>query len=231
MISNIIRNAKKTTAAATDPYFSSVSLLLHMDGANGSKSFVDSGPNALAVTAVGSAAISTAQSKFGEASLAINDTSSYISLGAQSQFAFGTSDFTIEMWIQFTNSVTNKNFLDFRPSAVNGAYPTMYVNPTFIYFANSNNKIIGTTSPTLGQWYHIAVSRSSGSTRMFVNGVQEGSTYADSTNYLVSRGPIIGNGWNLSATGMTGYIDDLRVTKYARYTSTFTPPAAAFPNA
>ncbi len=29
---------------------------------------------------------------------------------------------------------------------------------------------------------------------------------------------------------MTGYIDDLRITKYARYTATFTVPDQAFPN-
>ena len=34
-----------------------------------------------------------------------------------------------------------------------------------------------------------------------------------------------------SSEYLTGYIDDLRITKgYARYTATFTPPTAAFPN-
>jgi hypothetical protein len=218
-------------AIPADPYYSSTSLLLHMDGTNGSTSFIDSGPNAFPVTFGGSAQISTTQSKFGGASLAINDTSSYISLGAQSQFAFGTGDFTIEMWIQFTNSLANKNFIDFRPSATAGAYPAMYVDPTFRYAVNSFNRITSTTTPTLGQWYHVAVSRQSGSTRMFINGVQEGGTYTDSTNYLVARGPIIGNGWDLSVYGMTGFIDDLRITKgVARYNSNFTPPTKAYPN-
>jgi len=207
-----------------DPYASNVSLYLKMDGANGSTAFTDSSPNAFSVTAT-NATISTDQSKYGGASLSLSTTSSYLSLGAQSNFAFGTGDFTIEMWIQFTNSLVNRNFLDFRPSAVNGSYPAMYVNTNFKYFVSSADRIVSTTSPTLGQWYHIAVSRSSGSTRMFVNGIQEGVTYVDSTNYAVSRGPIIGNGWDLSGAGMTGYIDEIRITKgVARYTSNFTSP-------
>ena len=61
MIANIIRNAKKTVTGG-DPYYSAVSLLLPMDGTNGSTTFTDSGPNAIAVTAVGNAQVSTTQS-------------------------------------------------------------------------------------------------------------------------------------------------------------------------
>ena len=57
-----------TDQTSGDPFFSNVSLLLHMDGANGSTAFTDSGPNALTATVVGSSAIATAQSQFGGAS-------------------------------------------------------------------------------------------------------------------------------------------------------------------
>ena len=77
MLANIIRNRKKTAIGGGgggividngDPFYSAVSLLLPMDGTNGSTTFTDSGPNALAVTAVGNAQISTTQSKYGGAS-------------------------------------------------------------------------------------------------------------------------------------------------------------------
>ena len=63
---------------------------------------------------------------------------------------------------------------------------------------------------------------------MFLNGVQTGSTYADTVNYTntVDR-PMIGNdGFNLT-NALNGYIDDLRVTKgYAVYTTNFPVPGA-----
>ena len=67
---------------------------------------------------------------------------------------------------------------------------------------------------------------------MFLNGTQTGSTYTDSNVYVnASLRPYIGvSGYN-GLGFFPGYIDDLRVTKgVARYTATFTPPAAAFPN-
>ena len=76
-------------------------------------------------------------------------------------------------------------------------------------------------------WHHIALSRSGTSTRLFLDGVQVGSTYTDSNNYLVGASrPIFGaSGFNTADVNYLGYIDDFRITRgYARYTSTFTPP-------
>ena len=60
-----------TTPVAGDPHFANVSLLLHMNGSNGSTSFVDSGPLQKTVTAHGGAQVSTSQSKFGGGSLSL----------------------------------------------------------------------------------------------------------------------------------------------------------------
>ena len=76
MIANIIRNAKKTVTGG-DPYYSAVSLLLPMDGTNGSTTFTDSSLNGLTVTAVGNAQISTTQSKYGGASGYFDGTGDY----------------------------------------------------------------------------------------------------------------------------------------------------------
>ena len=79
-----------------------------------------------------------------------------------------------------------------------------------------------------GQWYHVALSRVSGNTRLFLNGTQEGSTYVDANNYVnppASR-PVIGAGFNGSG-GFAGWMDDIHIVKgEGLYTANFTPPTS-----
>jgi hypothetical protein len=83
------------------------------------------------------------------------------------------------------------------------------------------------TSILDGNWHHIAITRASGTNRMFFDGVLQGSVTSDSTNYTAPNNMQIGT--SSTYGDFSGYLDDLRITKgYARYTSNFTPPAAAF---
>ena len=81
-----------------------VSLLLHGNGTNGSTTITDSSPTPKTVTAVGNAQISTAQSKFGGASIAFDGTGDYATVPSASAFDFGTADFTVEAWVYRNNS-------------------------------------------------------------------------------------------------------------------------------
>src|SRR5690606_25450842 len=67
-------------AGSGDPYWASVVLLLHMDGADGSTMFIDSSANGLTVTANGNAQIDTAQSKFGGAAALFDGNGDYLAL-------------------------------------------------------------------------------------------------------------------------------------------------------
>jgi hypothetical protein len=183
---------------------------------------------------VASAQISTSVFKYGTGSMSFNGTTDYLNTSPanQNSFAFGSGDFTIEMWVNPTVLGTSNKFLYDGRLSVDGAFPSIYVNASslVLYLANGATQITGGAIST-ATWTHIAICRSGTSTKLFINGTQSGSTYSDSTVYLNnplrpvigSNGPI-GGYWN-------GYIDDLRVTKgIARYTTTFTPPTAAFPN-
>ena len=93
---------------------------------------------------------------------------------------------------------------------------------------NSNRQteagsITGTTNLVADTWYHVAVSRSGSTTKLFLNGTQEGSDLTDSTNYGSTRPIKIGANLNGGAE-FTGHIDEVRVSNSARYTANFTAP-------
>lgn len=175
----------------------------------------------------GSAQISTAVSKWGGGSISLPGSSSlWANLVRYPQLTLGVVDFTIEFWMN-ANSVTGtQNLVDMRYSG-NGVFPTIYMSGTQLrYFVSSTDRITGGTLAT-GTWYHIAVCRSNGSTRMFINGEQVGSTYADSNNYVATT-VRVGSDY-VPGSYFNGYIDDLRITRgIARYTGNFIPPISQF---
>jgi hypothetical protein len=66
---------------------------------------------------------------------------------------------------------------------------------------------------------------------MFINGTQAGSTYTDSTNYLVNSSRIsIAGDTGTGGSSYNGWIDEFRVSNIARYTTAFTPSTAPFVN-
>jgi hypothetical protein len=60
-----------------DVYYPQTSLLMHFNGTNGSTTMTDSSKNNYSFTATNGAAISTAQSKFGGASVFLDGTNDY----------------------------------------------------------------------------------------------------------------------------------------------------------
>lgn len=209
----------------SDPSFSAVTLLLHMDGSG--QTFTDSSGSPKAVTANGGVTQSSDQSKFGGKSAYFDGSGDYLTFGS-ADLSLGSGDFTLEMWVYPTTTQTA--FLaDWRGSTANA--PTLYMQNNVLnwYDGGAVNTAPGYTFSN-NAWQHVAVCRSGTSLRFFVDGVQKGSTVTDSVNYGGSGGLRVGYH---SPNYFTGYIDDLRITKgsgAARYTANFTPPAAAFPD-
>lgn len=217
----------------SDPYYQNVSLLLHCDGSNGSTTFTDSSYAAKTVNNGGGLTISTAQSKFGGASL-LCASGKYLYFDGLSDFAFGTGDFTIEGWARIY-SQTEKYIYDSNPGTGNGLYPCLMLDALgyVSFFTNGSARIASNWAPSGTQWFHVALCRATGVTKLYINGVQKGSSYTDANNYIVGTNrPVIGIRGDLSAsTNPQGYLDEIRVTKgIARYTANFTPPTEAFPD-
>jgi Concanavalin A-like lectin/glucanases superfamily len=187
---------------------------------------------------VGGAQISTTQYKWGASSVAFDGTTDYLIPNGSTTnlFAFGSGAFTIEMWFYVTSFPNQYVALyDSRPASTNGFYPVISLenNGSVYFYVNSANAISsGSGVISTNRWYHLAVVKAGSSTKMFVNGNQVGSTYADTNTYLIAANrPVIGaGGFTLGNDSLNGYIADLRITKgYARYPYNFTAPTAALP--
>jgi hypothetical protein len=183
------------------------------------------------ITANGNAKLSIAEKKFGTASLALDGTGDYASVATNSDFGYGTEDFTIEMWVYRTVSGITQVLLDQRTANPTNYAPVIFINTSnaLQYNDGAASVITGATTVPLNAWSHVALSRNGTSTRLFLNGVQQGSTYTDTRNYIAT--PLtIGARFN-NIQNFTGYIDDVRISKgVARYTSNFTAPTAALTN-
>jgi len=143
-------------------------------------------------------------------------------------FAFGANDFTIETWVYFNDVTTSQNIYESRPDVGDGLYPTIYISSGTIKFYTNGSNRITSSSVVVGQWYHLAVSKNSGTTKMFLNGAQVGSSYADTNTYINGSAyrPCIAT-YNGSTGYLNGYLSNLRVLNgTGLYTSTFTPPTS-----
>jgi hypothetical protein len=180
------------------------------------------------ITVHGDAELSTAQVKFGTASLALDGVGDFISLASQPDFAYGTGAFTIEMWVYRTVSGVVQILLDQRTASPTNYAPFIFIGTTNVitYSDGAATVITGATTVPLNAWSHVALSRSGTSTRLFLDGVQQGTTYTDTRNYIAS--PVsIGIRFDGIGSPFTGYIDDVRISKgVARYTTTFSVPTA-----
>jgi hypothetical protein len=218
-----------------DPFRSSVSLLLHMDGSNGSTVFTDSSSNARTITANGNAQISTAQSKFGGASGYFDGNGDYLSATQNAAYAFGTGDFTVEAWIYPTSfAATYQTIAATRGLAgvSTGWSWSLVSNGSLILYTNGfayTGTVTGAV--TLNAWSHIAMVRSSGNFQVYVNGTANRSSSVALTNDFTLQtfwAGIIGG--DASGEPFNGYIDELRITKAARYNRNFTPSTTPFPD-
>jgi hypothetical protein len=147
-------------------------------------------------------------------------------------FTFLTSDFTIEMWYYQTGGSGFRTLFSTRTSADGGGNATIFCGlngSSQLYYDGSTSGsliIAGTTVLSNNTWNHIALVRSGSTVRFYLNGTSEG-TVTDA-NSKTNADLWIGGQTTLYA--ITGYIDEFRISRFARYTgSTFTVPTAAFP--
>lgn len=220
-------------SGSSAPAAPSAGFLLHFDGTNGSTVFTDERGHPF--SAGGNAQISTAQSVFGGAAGLFDGSGDYLVSPANTHYDPGTGDFTLEGFVRFISLPSGGamtlvgNYYDssngwawqFRNDGGGARVRFGWGDSTFVDFA---------WSPSTGTWYHLAVSRSGGTLRAFVNGAQIGSSATFTTDLVSGVAPMHIGALKYMGSfiqGFNGYFDDLRLTiGTALYTGAFTPPSS-----
>ena len=157
-------------------------------------------------------------------------TDDSLNIAANADFAYGTGDFTWEFWFKADAGFVGGSggyLIDHAPASTDGNDGSVWVGSNTLYYHSagvggvSNLSFGGVSNET---WYHVAVARESGTTRLFLNGSLANSA-SDAANFTTNNtrfriGDYIGSGY-----AFKGYISNLRICKgHAVYKSQFIPP-------
>jgi hypothetical protein len=210
-----------------DPDFGSVSLLLPMDGTNGSTTFTDASSNALTVTGAGNAQISTAQSQWGGASLLLDGSGDYLDVSGSSLLSFPGA-FSIQGWLRMNNAGLNFQTLCELGDYTNGVLLRVSTASGQGVYVNNTNLGSINTSFSSATWAYVSLTRNgSNLVEVAVDGTVVLSATVTGTVNSTNAAVRIGEARHTSAQALAGYIDDLRITKgVAR---AHTPPTGPFP--
>lgn len=209
-----------------DDRLAQVSLLLHMDGTNGSTTFTDSSPASNGAPTVSGVIISTAQSRFGGASAQSTSGTAQLEYPTSSNFRwFDTA--TLEFWIRFSSFPSSAQFM------ASSAARFLSINSSGVLSGNGWISVSQTATLQLNTWHHVAISMYRSFVMFFVDGVEMGSISGvigsnPTEQFGVFNVPTRPDLPSLS----NAFIDELRFTQgVARYATNFTPPNAPFPDA
>jgi hypothetical protein len=197
--------------AVTDSHFTS--LLMATDGSAGDNNDItDATSNHTSnITVNGTPYAGTfSPYRHGGYSTYLDGSNDYLTLPTAP--TIGTSEFEISMWLWPETISGDDVIIDWRPSSTNGAYINLLLTNGVPILHVNGNQITGSSALSKETWSYLTLTRVSGSTKLYVNGTQTGSTYSDTNNYLTgSSRPVIGQaGYNPSAgVGFNGYISDL----------------------
>ena len=158
--------------------------------------------------------------------------SNYLQVPSSSDFAYGTGDFTWECWAKSPNNPAERilisNGTDYGYIGIysqNGMTSVQYVGKGTSPHLQSDG-----FSVARNQWFHVAISRNSGVSRLFLNG-QLCNTPASDTNDYPAGVVDIGRSSTSPNNPWQGWISNVRIVKgTGLYTSSFTPSTEPLKN-
>jgi len=179
--------------------------------------------------------ISTDVAKFGSGSVDLRNGFSFLKAGnnftttEEDSLAFGTGDFTVEAWVYWATAVSGSLHVvwEYNNSTVAIGHYLHWdaVNGTFkVRIQGGSSQASSVVTLADATWHHLAVTRSSSTVQLFVNGTSVLS-YTDGGNITGSSKSLLLGGGRNAGQNLGGYMDGFRLVKgTALYTSDFTPP-------
>jgi len=250
--SDILSNTRQSadqvaTVSASGGNDAYTKLLLHMDGLDGGVTFTDSSATGHAVTPTNSTT-STTQFVYGTASGLFNGTNAYLTIPDSAEWILGTNAFTVDFRIRFTALPANGDFAGIwfdAQNVDNYVHCSLYNNAGtyYLYFQYRTGGgvvqtvLVAAWTPTLNQWYHVALIRGwGGAANSFAFAVDGSLVGAPAT--VAATLPDIAGSFYIGVTGanghneyLAGYLDEFRFTNgVARWTANFTPPTQSYGN-
>lgn len=217
---------------AGDPYFDDVVAFLRFDGAVGSNVITDETGRAWISEG---ATLSNTESLDGTPSLFVGSALG-VSTPASADFNYGTGDATIEAWVFQTSrtgggaifgGIHYQNIVG-QCQIGTGSSSTCNLTlgsgvPTAAFYSSSSDVGVSASNPIpLNTWVHLALVKNGNVVKLFVDGTPVTNTAFITAVDTSTRKLAVGMDSSNSAV-FQGYIAGVRVTKYARYTSAFTP--------
>ena len=166
--------------------------------------------------------LSSTQSKFGGSSIAFTDFGDAVIAPSSVDWALGPNC-TVEFWIYLTTQVNARIISTGASSTKLDVYTT---GGGSVGFCNS-----GYTSNVLplSTWTHVACVLDSGTLKIYFNGASQALTGTTTGLNITATSALGIGGEPVTAQYITGYLDDVRITKgFVRYTTNFTVPTRAF---
>jgi hypothetical protein len=232
MPSNFKALAGASGGEPNDPNFKNVTLLLHGDGSNGAQNntFLDSSTNNFTITRNGNTTQGSFSPYGSNWSNYFDGTGDYLTAPDNAPLQLGSSNFTIEFWVNFSvvPGASQGATLVSKFDTGNTGYEVILYSNTLYFQAQTAS--IGMTyawTPTAGRWYHIAWTRSGSNSYGFIDGALVASTSSASGSITnLNQALQIGRRGD-NTFYLNGYMSNVRILKgTALYTSNFTPPTA-----
>ena len=175
---------------------------------------------------VGDAQASTTVSKWSPTSMKFDGTGDWLTAIDSQQSQLGTGDFTIDGWVYL--SATGVAYGIISKGAASTGWSVNVTSGNKLQFSYTASNLTGATSLAATTWYYFAVVRSgsaTGNLKVYLNGTADATSGGAVTDNFNQTDILYVGADRVGATPLSGYLQDVRVTKYAR---TITTPTRAF---